>query len=102
MQPNLYQARAEEVPRPQLVDAAGRRLADDAEAGRVAYSLYQIRIRPGIRFQPHPAFARKPEGSLLYHRLKPVDLNPIHSLSDFQQQGTRELTAADYVYQIKR
>jgi ABC-type transport system substrate-binding protein len=98
----LVPATAEEVPRPQLLDAAGRRLADDAEAGRVAYSLYQIRIRPGIRFQPHPAFARKPEGSLLYHRLKPVDLNPIHSLSDFQQQGTRELTAADYVYQIKR
>ncbi|MBI4766459.1 MAG: ABC transporter substrate-binding protein [Deltaproteobacteria bacterium] len=98
----LVPATAEEVPRPQLLDAAGRRLADDAEAGRVAYSLYEIRIRPGIRFQPHPAFARDAAGGLLYHHLKPVDLNPIHNLSDFQQQGTRELTAADYVYQIKR
>jgi oligopeptide transport system substrate-binding protein len=98
----LVPATAEEVPRPQLFDGAGHRLPDDAEAGRVAYSLYEIRIRPGIRFQPHPAFARDAAGVLLYHHLKPVDLNPIHNLSDFKQQGTRELIAADYVYQIKR
>jgi oligopeptide transport system substrate-binding protein len=98
----LVPATAEEVPRPQLFDASGHRLPDDAEAGRVAYSLYEIRIRSGIRFQPHPAFARNAVGGLLYHHLKPVDLNPIHDLSDFKQQGTRELTAADYVYQIKR
>jgi oligopeptide transport system substrate-binding protein len=54
----LVPATAEEVPRPQLFDASGHRLPDDAEAGRVAYSLYEIRIRSGIRFQPHPAFAR--------------------------------------------
>ena len=98
----LVPATAEEVPRPQLFDTAGHRLPDDTEAGRVAYSLYEIRIRPGIRFQPHPAFARDAAGALLYHHLKPVDLNPIHNLSDFKHQGTRELIAADYVYQIKR
>jgi oligopeptide transport system substrate-binding protein len=41
-------------------------------------------------------------GGLLYHHLKPADLNPVHDLSDFKQLGTRELIAADYVYQIKR
>jgi oligopeptide transport system substrate-binding protein len=98
----LVPATAEEVPRPRLFDAAGYQLPDDAEAGRVAYSLYEIRIRSGIRFQPHPGFARDAAGGLLYHHLKPVDLNPIHDLSDFKRQGTRELIAADYVYQIKR
>jgi len=98
----LVPATAKEVPRPQLFDAAGHRLPNDAEADRVAYSLYEISIHPGIRFQPHPAFARDAAGALLYHHLKPADLNPIHNLSDFKQQGTRELIAADYVYQIKR
>ncbi|MFH0786597.1 MAG: ABC transporter substrate-binding protein [Pseudomonadota bacterium] len=98
----LVPATALEVPRPQLFDAAGHRLANDAEAGLVATSLYTIRIRPGIRYQPHPAFARDASGRLIYNDLKPADLNPITRLSDFKQQGSRELIAADYVYQIKR
>lgn len=98
----LVPATAREVPRPRLFDAAGRRLPDDAQAGQVAFSLYEIKIRPGIRFQPHPAFARDPGGRLFFHDLKPGDLDAIFSLSDFKQQGSRELTAADYVYQIKR
>ncbi len=98
----LVPATALEVPRPQLFDAAGRRLANDAEAGLVATSLYTIRIRPGIRYQPHPAFARDAAGRLIYTDLKPADLDSITRLSDFNQQGSRELIAADYVYQIKR
>jgi oligopeptide transport system substrate-binding protein len=93
---------AQEVPRAQLYNAAGQRLADDAEAGIVAYSLYDITIRKGVRFQPHPAFARDAAGALLYHHLKRDDLKSIRTLSDFKAQGTRELIAADYVYQIKR
>lgn len=98
----LVPATALEVPRPQLFDAAGRRLGSEAEAGLVAFSLYTIRIRPGIRYQPHPAFARDAAGRLLYTDLKPADLDSITRLSDFKQQGSRELIAADYVYQIKR
>jgi hypothetical protein len=91
---------AETLPRPRSVDAAGRDVP--ADSPRVAYTLYEIRIRPGILYQPHPAFARDPGGKLLYHDLKPVDLKDIYSLRDFPQTGTRELTAEDYVYQIKR
>ncbi len=98
----LVPATAEEVPRPQLFDAAGRRLPDDAPDAEVAYSLYEIRIRPGIYYQPHPALARDSRGRLLYHHLKPDDLSAVRRLSDFKEQGTRELVAADYVYQIKR
>ncbi len=34
--------------------------------------------------------------------LTPHDLRDIHALSDFPRSGTRTVTAADYVYQIKR
>ena len=91
---------AEAVPRPRYEDAAGRTVAADSR--RVAFSVYEIRIRPGIRYQPHPAFARDEAGRLRYHDLKREDLANIHSLRDFPHAGTRELVAADYVYQIKR
>ena len=91
---------AEAVPRPRYEDAAGRTVTADSR--RVAFSVYEIRIRPGIRYQPHPAFARDEAGRLRYHDLKREDLANIHSLRDFPHAGTRELVAADYVYQIKR
>ncbi|TCJ13189.1 peptide ABC transporter substrate-binding protein [Parasulfuritortus cantonensis] len=64
---------ASALPRPVYVDADGRPLGADAPAERIAESVYEIHIRPGIYFQPHAAFA-----------------------------GKRELTAADYVYEVKR
>lgn len=90
------------VPRPRYLDRAGRLLPADAPAERIAYSVYEIRIRPGIRYQPHPAFARDARGELLYHRLTRRDLADVHTIADFPHVATRELTAADYVYQIKR
>jgi len=32
-------------------------------------TVYTIKIKPGIKFQPHPAFAKDHEGNHLYHRL---------------------------------
>lgn len=91
-----------EVPHPQYFDAGGRRLPADAPAERVAYSDYVIELRPGIRFQPHPAFARGADGSYRYHALTAGDLAGVSSLRDFAETGSRELTAEDYVYNIKR
>jgi len=91
---------AEAVPRPRYEDAAGRPVA--ADSPRVAFSVYEIRIKPGILYQPHPAFARDEAGRLRYHDLKREDLGRIYALRDFPHTGTRELTAADHVYQIKR
>ena len=88
------------MPRVRTVGADGRDVP--ADSPRVAFTLYEIAIRPGIRFQPHPAFARGADGNLLYHALRPEDLKEVYSLRDFPQAGTRELTAEDYVYQIKR
>jgi ABC-type transport system substrate-binding protein len=90
------------VPRPVYLDRRGARLPPDASADRIAYSVYEIRLRTGIRYQPHPAFARGPDGNHLYHALGERDLKKIHAISDFPQTGTRELVAADYIYQIKR
>jgi oligopeptide transport system substrate-binding protein len=93
---------ATEVPRPQYFDASGRRLPDTADPKAVAYSDYIIRIRPGIRYQPHPAFARDEGGGYAYHALKPGALDGISAISDFKRTGTRELVADDYVHQVKR
>ena len=90
------------LPRPIYLDEKGERLPDDADAEAVAFSVYEIGIRPGILYQPHPAFARDASGRPLYHDLGPQDLAGIYELRDFPQTGTRELTADDYVHQIKR
>jgi len=93
---------ATQVPVPTYWDAEGEPLPANAPAEQVAYSEYLIRIRPGIRFQPHPAFAQDAAGRPRYLDLTTADLAGINRLSDFPHQGTRELTAGDFVYQIKR
>ncbi|MCO5763593.1 MAG: ABC transporter substrate-binding protein, partial [Chromatiaceae bacterium] len=93
---------ADVIPEPAYYDAEGRRLPGDAPTEAIAWTDYVIRIRPGIRFQPHPALARDDAGAYRYHALTAADLAGINRLADFPATGTRELTAADYVYQIKR
>lgn len=90
------------MPEVTYLDAHGRALAPGAPARRIAYTVYRIRIRRGIRYQPHPCFARGPDGRPLYLDLKPGALAGIRTLSGFRHTGTRELTAADFVYEIKR
>ena len=91
-----------EVPKAIYYDAKGRQLAADAPADKVNRAVYRINIQPGIMYQPHPAFAKNDSGQYLYHHLHKEDLEGINKLSDFKHTGTRELTADDYVYQIKR
>ncbi|MEJ2362387.1 MAG: ABC transporter substrate-binding protein [Gammaproteobacteria bacterium] len=90
------------IPHPVYYAADGKVLPQDAPLGKIAYSLYTIHIKHGIMYQPHPAFARDAQGHFLYHHLTEAQLSNIHTLSDFAHTGTRELTAADYVYEIKR
>lgn len=90
------------MPEPYYLDENGRRLPDDAAVDRIAYSVYDIEVKAGIRYQPHPAFARGADGRYLYHDIGEDDLEAVNNLSDFKQTGSRELVAADYVYQIKR
>jgi oligopeptide transport system substrate-binding protein len=83
-------------------DRQGRKLAPDADPKDIAYSDYLLEIRPGIRFQPHPAFVQDQAGQYRYHRLDRSEIGSFATLGDFAETGTRELTAEDYVYQIKR
>ena len=93
---------AAEMPTIIYLDKDNRPLPDSAPAEKVAFSVYEIHLRPGQRYQPHPAFALDGQGKPEYLALKPGDLRGIYSPHDFPHSGTREVTAADYVYQIKR
>ncbi len=59
------------------------------------YTVYEIRIRPGIRYQPHPGFVAE---NLSLPRERIEGLRTPYDLPT----GTRELVADDYIYQIKR
>ena len=98
----LIPGTAEAVPEPRFYDAQGQLLPPDAPSSAIATSVYEIRIRPGIRYQPHPAFALDAAGQPLYAELNAQTLRGIERLADFAQTGSRELSADDYIYQIKR
>jgi ABC-type transport system substrate-binding protein len=87
---------------PRYLDAQGHALPDDAPGDQIAESVYDIRIRPGIRFQPHPALARHADGSYVYYPMPAKALEHAYALTDFAQTGTRELTAHDFVYAFRR
>lgn len=93
---------ATKVPQPKYYNARGQPLPHDADPSKIAYSVYTIHIRHGLYYQPHPAFAKGPDGKPLYLHLTRKDLAGIHTLGDFKHTGTREATAADFVYEIKR
>ena len=93
---------ATEMPVAIYQDSAGNVIDEDSPAEKVSKVIYKITIKPDIFFQPHPALATDKIGDYDYHNLEESDLKGIHSLADFKEAGTRVLTSADYVYQIKR
>jgi ABC-type transport system substrate-binding protein len=93
---------AETVPEPRYLDAKGGRLPASAAPRNTAYTVYEVSIKRGIRYQPHPAFARGGDGKLLYQDLTRADLEGKYKLGDFKRTGTRELGARDFEHQIKR
>tara|TARA_R110002073_G_scaffold219002_1_gene379364 strand:- start:1630 stop:3834 length:2205 start_codon:yes stop_codon:yes gene_type:complete len=93
---------ANEMPHVKYFDVNENQLPSDADDLEIAYTIYEISIKPGILYQPHPAFARNEQGEFLYHDLNDQALIDFYKLSDFPGAGTRELTAKDYVFQIKR
>ena len=98
----LEPATADGMPRLRRLDASGRELPATADPAKVASTEVEVRIRPGILYQPHPAFATADTGEPRYLGLTAEDLDDVRGLGDFAETGTRELVAADYVYQIKR
>jgi ABC-type transport system substrate-binding protein len=92
---------AVEVAAPHFLDKDGKPLPADAPGELVAESIYDIRIKPGILYAPHPAFAKDGAGKHVYHAMKPGEIGDRRSPLEFEQ-GTRELVAEDYVYALKR
>jgi ABC-type transport system substrate-binding protein len=93
---------ASEVARPTYLGRDGQVLPPDVDGEQVVESVYDIPIKPGILYQPHPAFARDDQGRLRYHAMQPGELGARRSPMDFEHTGTRELVAEDYVYTLKR
>src|SRR3990170_3532807 len=90
------------APEPAYFDGNGRRLPQNALPSEVKKAVYEIKIKKGILYQKHPAFAKTKDGLPLYAGLKEKDLKGIKEIIDFPVTGTRELTSDDYIYQIKR
>jgi len=93
---------AAEMPQARFYNATGEALPAASAPESVAYTVYEIHIRPGMRYQPHPALAVDAQGEGRYLHLTPDDIASRNTLADFPERGTREVTAADFVYQIKR
>ena len=93
---------AAEMVKPKYFDKDGKPLPDDASAEQVAESVYDVPIKKGILYQPHPAFAKDAKGSYVYHGMKRGDIGTRRTPLEFEQQGTRELVADDFVYALKR
>ncbi len=91
-----------DIPKAVYIDKDGDPLSEDAAIEDIAYTLYDIQIKPGIMYQPHPAFAKDAQGNALYLSVSPEHVEKIFSLNDFPETGTRELVADDYIYEIKR
>ena len=93
---------AQDIAKPQYFDKQGKALPDDAAGESIAETVFDIKLKPGIKFAPHPALAKNDTGDYVYHSMKPEDVADKHQITDFKQTGTRELVAEDYVYSIRR
>lgn len=93
---------AQSTPEVAYLNKEGHKLAANADPSEVAFSIYDIQLKPGIFYQPHPAFAKNTQGRYLYLNLSTAALDKIESFDDFTKTGTRELVAQDYIYEIKR
>ncbi len=93
---------AVEVVKPKYLDKNGQPLPEDVSGEQVAESVYDVRIKPGVMFQPHPAFAKDEQGNYRYHQMKPGEVGARRTPPDFEFTGTRELVAEDFVYALKR
>ena len=90
------------VAKPVYLDKAVNVLPETAKADDIATSVYRIELKKGILFAPHPAFAKAETGKYLYQRLSKDEVAKLTSPLELPQKGTRELTAQDYVYGVKR
>jgi oligopeptide transport system substrate-binding protein len=93
---------AKTLPIPRYFGHDGAPLSGDPPPEEVARVEYDLELKPGIRYQPHPCFATKADGSPRYQQLSPQDLKGIRRIGDFPEQGSRELHAEDFKLALVR
>ncbi|MEE9613392.1 MAG: ABC transporter substrate-binding protein [Thermodesulfobacteriota bacterium] len=92
----------EAVPVPAYFDKSGNRLPQEVSPEKVHRATYEIKVKKGVMYQPHPAFAKTSDGNLLYAKLTEADLAGITQIKHFSETGTRELSSDDFIYEIMR
>ena len=93
---------ATRMPEVIYLNQKGEKLGKGTKDSDIAFTDYIIEIQPDVRYQPHPALAKNAQGDYEYHHLNKAQIESVVSLTDFKVTGSRELSAEDYVYQIKR
>ena len=83
-----------EMPKIIYLDKNRNEVSEESE--EVAFSHYTFLLREDIFYQNHPSLSKK------YFELSEQELVKIRTLDDFEEHGTRKLTAYDYSYAIKR
>ena len=95
----------EALPEIRFYDKAGRPLSESASTDQVARTVYRLKLRNDVRYQPHPAFSLNADGSPRYMNLDARQAAMVQGARGpmtLPEPGSRLLTAHDYVYQIKR
>lgn len=85
---------AASMPTVRYFDKDNNPLPNNALKEDIAYSEYLLTIKAASKFQPHPSF------NIKNHKQLPKDWDAV-SIYDLPL-ATRELTADDFIYQIKR
>ena len=91
-----------QLPQVTYLDKQGKEVSAKTTASQIVESIFELKISPGIQFQPHPAFAQDAQGQPLYLKLTEADLEGKRTPYQFEKMGSRELVADDYLYAIKR
>ena len=65
-------------------------------------TIYELKLKPGIFYAHHPAFAKSKDNRYIWHNENKKQFPNIEHPMELNPQGTKELTADDYIYQIKR
>ena len=97
----LEPATAQSMPTVAYLNENFERIAEGSQQ-EVSYSEFKVTIKKGILYQPHPGFVKDQNGRLKYLFENEESSSNFKSIDDFPETSSRELVAADYVYQFKR
>ena len=88
------------APQVSYLDVEGHEVGEASES--VAFTLYTLKLRDDLHFQPHPAFAQDAKGRPEYLFENADDGARYRQIPDFPLTGDRPVYASDYAYAIKR